>query len=354
MSKIILVFSDGTGQEGGVRNDTNIYKIFKMVEDRTSNQIAFYDRGIGTGWRKVTGNIGGMGISRNIQECYRFIFDHYEAGDQIFLFGFSRGAATVRSLSSFIHYFGILPKSRPELIAKAYKIYQISNEDQRQAGAAEFVRHHRVMWTKIKFIGCFDTVAALGLPFEPASVLLDGLPGFRHQFHNFTLSESVEHAYHALAIDDERKTFHPVLWNEAIKTEQTVKQVWFSGMHTDVGGGYKEHGLSDIPLVWMTHMAVNHGLKIYPEFNKHNGVNISENADGFMHDSRGNGITKFYRQQVRVWERRGEKPVIHESVLTRTRNESNASNPAYQPWIKELPNTTEPWVKYEDQAWRGQ
>lgn len=352
MSKNILVFSDGTGQEGGVGNDTNIYKIFKMVEDRTSNQIAFYDPGIGTGWRKVTGNIGGMGISRNIQECYRFIFDHYEAGDQIFLFGFSRGAATVRSLSNFIHYFGILPKSRPELITRAYKIYQIPDEDQREARAAEFVRRHRAMWTKIKFIGCFDTVAALGLPIEPASVLLDGLPGFRHQFHNFTLSESVEHAYHALAIDDERKTFHPVLWNEAIKTGQTVKQVWFSGMHTDVGGGYKEHGLSDIPLVWMTHMAVNHGLKIYPEFNRHNEVSISEDADGFMHDSRGNGITKLYRQQVRVWEKREENPVIHESVFRRTRNESNTSNPSYQPWIKQLPHAIEPWVRYENQTWR--
>lgn len=350
MSKNILVFSDGTGQEGGVGNDTNIYKIFKIVEDRTSNQIAFYDPGIGTGWRKVTGSIGGKGISRNIQECYRFIFDHYEAGDQIFLFGFSRGAATVRSLSSFIHYFGILPKSRPELIAKAYKIYQISNEDEREARAAEFVSRHRAMWTKIKFIGCFDTVAALGLPFEPASVLLDGLPGFRHNFHDFTLSESVEYAYHALAIDDERKTFHPILWDAG----QTVRQVWFSGMHTDVGGGYKEHGLSDIPLVWMTHMAVNHGLKIYPEFNRHSEVNISENADGFMHDSRGSWITRFYRQQVRAWEgRREERPIIHESVLKRTQNESNASNPSYEPWVKQLPHSIEPWVRYEDQEWRG-
>ena len=82
MPKNILVFSDGTGQEGGVGNDTNIYKIFKMVEDRTSNQIAFYDRGVGTGWRKVTGNIGGMGISRNIQECYRFIFGEYSPKDR--------------------------------------------------------------------------------------------------------------------------------------------------------------------------------------------------------------------------------------------------------------------------------
>ena len=113
MSKNIVIFSDGTGQEGGEGNNTNVYKLFNMVEDRTPQQVAFYDPGLGSGWRKVTGNVGGMGITRNIQQCYRFIFDHFVAGDKIFLFGFSRGAATIRSLSSFIHYFGILPKSRP-------------------------------------------------------------------------------------------------------------------------------------------------------------------------------------------------------------------------------------------------
>ncbi len=132
MSKNIVVFSDGTGQEGGKGYNTNVYKLFNMIEDRSSAQIAFYDRGLGTGWRKITGNIGGMGISKNIMECYEFIFENYTAGDHIYLFGFSRGAATVRSLSGFIHLFGILPKSRPELIRHAYKIYKIRNTDRRK------------------------------------------------------------------------------------------------------------------------------------------------------------------------------------------------------------------------------
>ncbi len=124
MSKNIVIFSDGTGQDGGTKHNTNVYKLFEMLEHRTSRQVAFYDRGLGTGMRKISGNVFGGGMSHNIRECYQFIFDHFEAGDQIFLFGFSRGAATVRSLSSFIHYFGILPKSRPELIKKAYNIYK--------------------------------------------------------------------------------------------------------------------------------------------------------------------------------------------------------------------------------------
>ena len=88
MSKNIVVFSDGTGQEGGKAYNTNVYKLFNMIEDRTPRQIAFYDRGLGTGWRKLTGSAFGAGISANIRECYEFIFDHYQAGDQVFLFGF--------------------------------------------------------------------------------------------------------------------------------------------------------------------------------------------------------------------------------------------------------------------------
>jgi uncharacterized protein (DUF2235 family) len=178
-----------------------------MVEDRTVNQITFYDRGLGTGWRRLTGNVAGMGISQNIFECYKFIFDNYMADDNIFLLGFSRGATTVRSLSALIHLFGILPKSRPELIKKAYKIYKISNSKVRKAVADDFVSRHHNQWTKVKFLGVWDTVDALGLPLKKLNTFIDWLPMFRHKFHNLTLSESVEHARQALALDDERLIF---------------------------------------------------------------------------------------------------------------------------------------------------
>jgi len=131
MSKNIVVLSDGTGQEGGVGYNTNIYKIFNIIEDRTPRQIVFYDPGLGTAGAELLKQVTGYGISKNIQDCYKFIFEHYESGDQIYLIGFSRGAATVRSLSNFIHYFGILPKSRPELIKQAYDIYKIEDEKKR-------------------------------------------------------------------------------------------------------------------------------------------------------------------------------------------------------------------------------
>lgn len=329
MAKNIVVFSDGTGQEGGKGNNTNVYKLYNAILDRSAEQVAFYDRGLGTGWRKLTGNAMGMGISKNILECYEFIFNNYETGDRIYLFGFSRGATTIRSLSGFIHCFGILPKARPELIKQAYKIYKIRNKKRRDRRAKDFLDKHHTMWAKIEFLGVWDTVAALGIPIKGIDLLFDKIPFFRNKFHDLRLSESVRHAYHALAIDDERQIFHPTMWDTRdLKPGQTVKQVWFCGMHTDVGGGYAESALSDIPLEWMKRRAVEHGLKIYRE------MKLNTDPNGFMHDSRGSLLTKLYRRKVRSMNPfiHG-KATIHESVLMRKLNPRNLIDPPYQPWI---------------------
>ncbi len=340
MAKNIVVFSDGTGQEGGRGHGTNVYKLFNMIEDRTDKQITFYDRGLGTGWRKITGSVSGMGISKNIIECYEFLFDHYCAGDQLFLFGFSRGATTVRSLSSFIHLFGILPKSRPELMKRAYKIYKTRNRGKRDKLAADFVKRHHTMWCRIRFLGVWDTVAALGVPFKSLDVLIDKISFFRHRFQDLRLSESVRHARHALAIDDERLTFHPRLWDEQLTEYQTMKQVWFCGMHTDVGGGYREQELSDIPLIWMIMEAKQHGLRVY---RKHKMI-FSPDPNGVMHDSRGSALTQFYRRRARSWdsEKRG-KPTVHESVVIRKSSRNKAEAPPYDPWILKMEHEVEPW-----------
>ncbi len=448
MPKNIVILADGTGQEGGrgVALNTNVYRLFNMLEDKTPRQIVFYDPGIGTGWRKLTGNVGGAGISRNIQQAYRFIFDNYVPGDRIFLIGFSRGAATVRSLSGFIHHFGILPRSRPELIKKAYKIYktrppwfgglakraiakkrltevealaremyygdldidshllrhheechggrpgeplldhdidesegldhqadhdrymlaatmkaQFENyakellaasdyepdaPDAKQRAkrylravklekrAKEFISANHTQWTRIELLGCFDTVAALGLPYPAADAIINAFPFSRHKFHNFNLAKSVSHAYHALAIDDERIVFNPVLWTPdddlartaahrcatpgcAEPNARTLEQVWFTGMHTDVGGGYTEPGLAQITLMWMLHKAHRHGLLLHP---RDEDAVIQDFTD-VMHDSRGRWSTRLlYRRGSRqvVWDRAVHgTPIVHESVLRR-------------------------------------
>jgi uncharacterized protein (DUF2235 family) len=347
MSKNIVIFSDGTGQEGGRRFNTNVYKMFNMVEDRTPRQIAFYDRGIGTG-RILAANLvalgTGRGFSRNVRDCYQFIFERYESGDRLFLIGFSRGAATVRALSYFIHLFGILPHSRPELIPQAWSIYRIQDREKREQRAKEFIARHHTIWTRVHFLGCYDTVAALGLPWRAASITLDRIPLYRHRFYSFDLSESVEHARHALAIDDARLTFHPVLWDTEVRDYQTLKQVWFAGAHTDIGGGYAVQQLSDIPLVWMTREAVEQGLRIYPRHK----VRIDERHDGTLHDPHEGSWQRFYRRAVRGWpaETHGP-PCIHESVERRVGHEG------YAPWILEGRKigrdcAVEPWLRHEE------
>lgn len=345
MPKNLVVFSDGTGQEGGVGQNTNVYQLFGMIEDRTPRQIAFYDPGLGTSGNRALGLATGRGISKNIRQCYRFIFDNYEAGDQIFLFGFSRGATTVRSLSGFIDMFGILPRSRPELIKKAYRIYKIEDHKDREAVAQSFrIRHNLKHWTTIKFLGVWDTVAALGVPIKWLSGLIDKLPFWRHEFHNLQLSPAVEHAVQALAIDDERKIFHPLIWDRGVAEYQTVEQVWFCGMHTDVGGGYRECGLSDIAMEWMVQKAIAHGLLIFSK-KREEWEKCLPNPDGFMHDSRKGGLSRFYRREPRSWNHREQgKPRVHESVIMRQLNQHNEGEPAYSPWILNGEYDIEPWT----------
>lgn len=335
MSKNIIILSDGTSQKGGVGYNTNVYKLFNMLEDRTPNQIVYYDPGLGTDNKGILGAITGLGFAQNILECYRFLFENYQAGDKVFLFGFSRGAATVRSLSGFVHLFGILPQSRPDLLKEAFSIYKIRDEKKREKQAKEFIARHHTMWLKIKFIGVWDTVAALGLPNKFISSIIDKfLP---HRFHSFGLSDSIEFARHAISIDDERKTFHPVIWDALPEghPNERMKQVWFAGVHTDVGGGYKEQELSHFTMKWMLGEAMSKGLLIYKNSDAWQDFQKAEyNVDGKIHNEQSGILSIVYKREQRGWdEKRHGKIVIHESVLQRKKNANNTEDPAYKPWV---------------------
>ncbi len=349
MTKNIVVFSDGTGQEGGTGNNTNVYKTFNLILDRSPKQVSFYDKGLGTGFRKLTGNVFGWGFGKNVRECYEFIFENYQHGDQIFLFGFSRGAATVRSLTGFIHLFGILPKSRTRLVDEAWKIYKIPHPTKRKEAVDKFLAVNHTMWATVKFLGVWDTVAALGLPETRVDKVLNWI--VPHGFHDFKLSESVINACHALAIDDVRKSFHPIYIEPGSNTKGELKQVWFMGMHTDVGGGYAEKGLSDIVLEWMAGYAVKHGLRIYADPRRREGL-CAPNPDGHMHDARDKAWKKWlFKKSPRKWPKRFGKPVIHQSVQLRTASPSNVANGGYKPWITELDYEVEPWTHLD--AWKS-
>ena len=181
------------------------------------------------------------------------------------------------------------------------------------------------MRCEIQFLGVWDTVGALGLPIK----FLDGWGPFKHKFHDTTLAQNVAHGCHALSIDDERLAFHPTLWDE----HESVEQVWFSGVHSDVGGGYPEKGLSDITLDWMVKKAIADGLRIYPK----NSVGVAPNADGVLHDSRSDWASIFRRKQ-RIPGVKSGTPKIHQSVVVRAANQDNN----YSPWILNIEHDVVP------------
>jgi uncharacterized protein (DUF2235 family) len=289
-----------------------------------------------------------------------FLFNNFEAGDQIYLFGFSRGAATVRSLATFIELFGVLSASRQDLIREAFRIYtrrtNMENEthvphdkrtalNEREKAAKAFVEKHHTMWTRVKYLGVWDTVAALGGTGKILNLITDKL--FPHRFHNFSLGPGVDFARHAISIDDERKTFHPIIWEKLDNdpNHDRLKQVWFCGVHTDVGGGYHEHELSYYSLDWMIRESEGKGLRFYKnspawkaylQLKQEAAVNENKLIDGFMHNEQKSVIGKLYRREVRQWdEKRFGQICLHSSVKKRTKNSDNGHDPAYHEssWI---------------------
>jgi hypothetical protein len=203
--------------------------------------IVFYERGVGTGafLDSVFGGALGKGLSRNIRRAYKFLSFHYVPGDQVFVFGFSRGAFTARSLVGYIHAAGLLKRDNctPVLEEKAWSFYRTSPND-RSPGSWSFLApftHDRSIF-RIACLGVFDTVGALGIPFTQFRVLNRDT----YEFHDVELCAITDVNLHALAIDEQRQSFQPSLWRRSkFKHFRTaVEQVWFPGVHADVGGGY--------------------------------------------------------------------------------------------------------------------
>jgi uncharacterized protein (DUF2235 family) len=272
--KRIITCSDGTWNKPnetfkGKPVQTNVQKIFESIcnsDDRQIAQIKFYDEGIGAegSWfsRRLDGATG-KGIDDNILSAYKFILWNYEPNDELYLFGFSRGAYTARSLAGLIRNCGILKNNDLSLIKEAYRIYRNHDAvtDPNGKEAVAFKEKYSYFKLRIKFIGVWDTVGALGIP----SRWFQWYNNTKYQFHDTKLSSITDYAYHALAIDEKRKNFTPTLWEKSDKVLsgevlQVMQQVWFPGVHSNVGGGYPDQGLSDVTLAWMVNNAKKAGL----------------------------------------------------------------------------------------------
>jgi uncharacterized protein (DUF2235 family) len=266
--KRLVLCCDGTWNRADQRSGdepcpTNVVKLAYRVAKRDAAgvaQIIYYDHGVGTGnsMDRLTGGAFGGGLEENIHDAYRFLIANYEEGDEIFLFGFSRGAFTVRSIAGMVRNCGILRRESVRHYRDAIELYRHRERQPDHEHSIAFRGHHSVCGedaVPIRFIGVWDTVGALGIPVRG----LRGLTRGKYQFHDTELSGSIQHAFHALAMDERRAPFAPTLWLEKPKEDQVVRQVWFAGVHSDIGGGYPESGLSDITLRWMLDNAAQAG-----------------------------------------------------------------------------------------------
>jgi uncharacterized protein (DUF2235 family) len=320
----IVVCIDGLHESAS--GATNLFKLYNMLEDRSPRQIAFYDHGFDL---KSSLRLGSTGMSAKICRAYEFIFEHFQAADKIYLLGSGVGAATVTVLAEMLHLFGVLPFGHSELIRKAYAIFNIKEAEIRHRQASNFLHSHHTMWVSVPFLGIWDSVLTKGR-------LMDQYHPFGSIFkcHNFDLPETVKNCYHALAIDEERRTLRPRILDNRVNVDQTINQVWFCGSHADICGGYPETMLSDITLGWMKEQATAHGLRIYP-FHRvdlrpdHNGP-----IHGPIHDpSKGLQASYYQMEEKRFWNIHSfGPPMIHSSVLARVEDSKNSPNP-YLPWI---------------------
>ncbi|MBV8334917.1 MAG: DUF2235 domain-containing protein, partial [Alphaproteobacteria bacterium] len=216
-------------------------------------QITYYHLGVGTGnfVDRFLGGGAGIGLSSSVKACYGFIMDNYREGDEILLFGFSRGAYVVRSVAGLIGVVGLLQKVEMFQFAQAWDYYRLSPR-QRCSAALDKIAPRRHREVDIACLGVWDTVGALGIPGSR-------MCSSDYAFHDTSLGAHVRHAFQALAIDERRGNFQPAIW---VKTdrEQILRQVWFPGVHSNVGGGYRQHGLSDTTLLWMLSQLQHYGL----------------------------------------------------------------------------------------------
>ena len=306
--KRLVVCADGTWKSLDDSEDaTNVEKLHAAVLPTGADgtrQLTRYFPGVGSTKERLLGGAFGLGLSKNVQQAYRWLCQEWLPGDELHLFGFSRGAFTVRSLAGMIRNVGLLPAHRLELVDEAYGHYRDKDPAWRADGAKAVAwrRAHSREVERIRCIGVWDTVGALGVPTSGPL----GWWSRRHWgFHDVQLSGRVEFAFHALAVDERRKAFAPALWqvDDTHAAQQRVEQVWFAGVHTNVGGGYPDCGLSDTTLWWMAGRAREAGLELDQQ--KLREVTDDDACDGELYDS----YTRVYRLQGPLVRTIGTPPV---------------------------------------------
>jgi uncharacterized protein (DUF2235 family) len=368
MPKNIVICADGTGNTTVKGRGTNVFKLYEAVDEnghrfdttgRVIEQVAIYHDGVGTEtlkWIRAFAGATGWGLSRNVKDLYAALARVYRPGDRIYLFGFSRGAFTVRTLAGLIAVCGIPDRGDEnfetnEIFKKAiqrrYSDYRSKYQTLLEKGfwaifgrfikrqsltdkyAAEVRRTKGDKTHVVDFVGVWDTVDAVGLPLAIADVWNKFIYAFK--FPDGKLNKEVAVGRHALALDEARASFAPVLWNEEDfkpAGDARIKQVWFAGVHSNVGGGYPHQGMSLVALDWMLSEAASlpalgavpegERLRFIPQVREL--ISAAADVNGKLYDSRA-GLGVYYRWRPRDAEalcrRRFVPTRVHRTVLER-------------------------------------
>jgi uncharacterized protein (DUF2235 family) len=354
--KRIAICCDGTWNKADQEYPTNVAKITSSIADYGNGalQRVFYDNGVGTGGpvNKVLGGVLGLGLAANVWDAYRFLVDNYESGDELYFFGFSRGAYTARSTVGMIRKCGILRRDQADHLNEAYRLYKNSKIHPDDCFAKNFRRDHSVLHerepadaTPVKFIGVWDTVGALGVPVN----LISRFTAKYYQFHDVALSRSVENAYQALAIDEKRRDYKATLWEQHPNaTNQKLEQRWFAGVHRNVGGGTPDSRQPDRTFRWIQQKAAACGLAFDQQWI---AANIKDDEVGPLEESR----TGVFLLRALFWRPIGKGVPPGEAIYLGGRSHEdvdpavikrNLKDPSYRPlnlvfYYREFPEALE-------------
>jgi len=333
MPKKIVLCADGTwntphGPTATV-TDTNVRKLY-MALVNADTQLKYYDSGVGTDGTPLdhlTGGAMGEGLFQKVQDCYAFLSNVYDPGDLIYIFGFSRGAFTARSLGGMIAGFGVPSINMDnETVSKIFAAYRETDSDRKKALKADLTSTYGLEDVTVEMVGVWDTVGSLGIP----GIFFNGLNQKKFGFLDTSINPCIQHAYHAISIDERRAQFKPTLWTNKdgspLANNDQVEQVWFPGVHCDVGGSYQEAHLSDITLSWMLQKAKKHGLILSPEAEAQNLNPPPTNVIGPGHDE----------WKIVPWGIPDHREIPAIAVMANTVQERLRQDPTYKPGNLEL------------------
>ncbi|MCZ6673524.1 MAG: DUF2235 domain-containing protein [Verrucomicrobia bacterium] len=289
----LIVCCDGSWRKLASKYPSNVVKLAQSIKRRDEkgiSQVVHYSEGVAANNESRIGGIMGLGLDENILEAYTFLAMNYEPGDEIFLFGFSRGAYTARSLAGFIHCSGLVERPHMRSIPEAYELYR---NRKARPGSQKAVRFREANGDRVPIhsLGCWDTVGALGIPFQIPGLDIDEVFNRRFAFHDTRINPSVKNAFHAKAIDELREVFEVTPMNPGKRADQIVEESWFPGDHSCIGGGKElKAPLSNRCLIWMLERIKAHGLRLETDLKR-----IEDGVD-FDHTTEfDNTIRGFYR-----------------------------------------------------------